>query len=117
MSPSTASGSIRPGVLAGSSTLTSIVRPATAIGPTATPRECSTSGTAPSAVASDGLRPPPPNWLAAMIRSPSSDELTLSSKEVFSDPANAVNIVTTPMPIVSADAVAAVRRGDRDALR
>ena len=43
--------------------------------------------------------------------------LTLSSTDDLSDPANAVNTVTTPMPIISADAVAAVRRGERMALR
>ena len=43
--------------------------------------------------------------------------LTLSSTDDLSDPANAVNTVTTPMPIINADAVAAVRRGERMALR
>ena len=43
--------------------------------------------------------------------------LTLSSTDDLSDPAKAVNTVTTPMPIISADAVAAVRRGERTALR
>ncbi len=43
--------------------------------------------------------------------------LTLSSTDDLSDPAKAVNTVTTPMPIISADAVAAVRRGERMALR
>ena len=101
----------------GSSTVTWRVRPSIETGPVPTPTAWSTSGRASTASTIPGLNPPPPNWLAAIIRSPSITALTLSSTDDLSDPANAVNTVTTPMPIISADAVAAVRRGERMALR
>ncbi len=115
--PSTTFGTTKPLLATGSSTVTWRVWPSIDTGPVPMPTAWSTSGSASTASTIPGLSPPPPNWLAAIIRSPSMTALTLSSTDDLSDPAKAVNTVTTPMPIISADAVAAVRRGERMALR
>ena len=63
--------------------------------------------------ASCGLRPAPLKFWSAITRSPPNCLLTVSSIATFTDAANTVNSVTTPTPTMSADAVAAVRRGLR----
>ena len=63
-----------------------------------------------------GLSPAPLKFCDAITRSPPNCLLTVSSIAAFTDAANTVNSVTTATPTMSADAVAAVRRGLRIAL-
>ncbi len=101
--------------------VTSRVRPWPSIRATPRPRPtvCRTSGSAASMSASLGLTPlpPAPKEGAVTARSPAKDSATVSSSVALMDAPKTVNSVTTATPIISAVAVAAVRRGLRAALR
>src|SRR4029450_13856636 len=91
--------------------------PSTFMGVLARPEGASTSGRAATARSSSGLSPSPENPSAAMTRSPPNWARTVSSIDALIEAPTTVNSDTTATPTISADAVPAVRRGVRMALR
>src|SRR5829696_6373766 len=111
--PATDSTSKRSKV-AWSAAITLWASPSTSARPARIPAATSTSGSSLSRVASSGERPPPmPIWPEVTMKSPVNALSTVLPNDAFVDEAKIVMNVTSPTPIISADAVAAVRLGLR----
>ena len=85
--------------------------------PIASPAATSTSGSSATSWATTGLSPAPLKSSDSMTRSPPKFSFTISSTDALIDAPNVVNRATTAVPIISAEALPAVRRGSRIALR
>ncbi len=103
--------------VAGSNVVAMVSPPSIRIGALAMAEVASTSGSRATASFSSGLSPVADQPSATITRSPPNWSRTVPPIDDLIDPASTVNRVTTATPIMRAEAVPAVRRGLRTALR
>ena len=102
---------------AGSVTEGSMVSPSASITALAMPTARATSGSSATSAATAGLIPAPLKSSVTTTRSPPKSWSTVCSIVALIDAPNVVKRATTAVPTIRADALDAVRRGSRIALR
>ena len=85
--------------------------------PIAIPAATSTSGSSATCSATAGLTPAPLKSSETITRSPPKSWFTISSTDALIEAPKVVKSATTAVPIISAEALPAVRRGSRMAFR